>query len=159
MPAGGPFIVLLPAGRPFIFLPLVVNASVTAGGSFVLCSAMLDVTADVVGSLIFFIRHSWRFVAGSVTAVVLCHSWSFSVDRDGRTSSSFSVQCVRPVNFNLCMTNRNSTGWTRSVGFGNAHVKGQRCSCYGRCFRIFCWFCCRRFDLHTAASGNKTTGA
>ena len=29
--AGGPLILLLPAGRPFVFLPLVDNASETAG--------------------------------------------------------------------------------------------------------------------------------
>ena len=54
VPAGGPFIVLLSAGGPFIFLPLVESASVTAGGPFILFSAMLDVTAGVVGSLILF---------------------------------------------------------------------------------------------------------
>ena len=35
VPAGGPFIVLLPAGGPFTFMPLVDNASVTAGGPFI----------------------------------------------------------------------------------------------------------------------------
>ena len=58
VPAGGPFIVLLPAGGPFICLPLVDNASVTACGAFIFCSGMVYVTADVVGSLIFFIRYS-----------------------------------------------------------------------------------------------------
>ena len=47
VPAGGPFIVLLPAGGPFTFWPLVDNASVTAGGPFIFCSTLLDVTADV----------------------------------------------------------------------------------------------------------------
>ena len=40
VPAGGLFIVLLPAGGPFIFLPLVDNASVTAGGPFIVCCEM-----------------------------------------------------------------------------------------------------------------------
>ena len=34
VPTGWHFIVLLPAGGPFIFLPLVDNACVTAGGPF-----------------------------------------------------------------------------------------------------------------------------
>ena len=38
VPAGGPFIVLLPAGGPFTFWPLVDNASVTAGGPLRFCS-------------------------------------------------------------------------------------------------------------------------
>ena len=58
VPPGGPFKVLLPAGGPFIFSPLVDKACVSAGGPFIFC-------------------HSWRFFAGSVTAVVLCHSWRF----------------------------------------------------------------------------------
>ena len=66
-------------------------------------------------------------------------------------------QCVRPGN--LCITTRNSTVWSRSVGSGHAHVKGQRCSCYDRCFRIFWWCCCRSFDLYCAASRTDTTGA
>ena len=53
VPAGGPFIVLLPAGEPFIFLPLVDNASVPAGGPFIFCLTLQltfrfrFVTADV----------------------------------------------------------------------------------------------------------------
>ena len=38
VPAGGPFLVLLPAGGPFITSPLVDTASVTAGGPFIFYS-------------------------------------------------------------------------------------------------------------------------
>ena len=59
VPAGGPFIVLLPADGPLIFSPLVHMTFVPAAMEF---SFSIQ-------------RHSWRFVAGSVTATVLqCNS-------------------------------------------------------------------------------------
>ena len=47
VPAGGPFIVLLPVGGLFIFSPLVDDVSVTTDGPFIFCSTLLEVTADV----------------------------------------------------------------------------------------------------------------
>ena len=54
VPADEAFIVLFPASGHYIFLPLVVTSSVTAGVPFISCSTSLDVTADVeieVGTL------------------------------------------------------------------------------------------------------------
>ena len=47
VPADEAFIVLFPARGHYIFLPLVVTSSVTAGVPFISCSTSLDVTADV----------------------------------------------------------------------------------------------------------------
>ena len=80
MPAGGPFIVLLPACGPFIFLPQVDTAFATAGGPFIFCSTSQLTFRCILSQLPFF-----------VTAAVL--------DRGGqRASCSFFFSRVRPVN-------------------------------------------------------------
>ena len=107
VPVGGAFIVLLPAGGPFMCLPPVDNASVTVDGPFIFCSTMLDVTADVVGCWASQKRHTADVSLQVLSAVVLCHRRFTAVDRGGRASCSFFFQCVRPVH--LCTTTRNST--------------------------------------------------
>ena len=114
VPAGGPFTVSLPDRRPFIFFPLVDNASVTVGGPFMFCSTLLDVTADVL------------LQVGAVDVLnsggqPACCSFFFLCDK---LVLSYIIKI--PLATPLC--------GSRSVGFGNADEKEQRCWCYEWCF-------------------------
>ena len=51
VPAGGPFIVLLRDGGPFIILQLVDNASVTAGGPFIFCKIIISYVPNIIPTL------------------------------------------------------------------------------------------------------------
>ena len=66
----------------------------------------------------------------------------------------FFFQCVTPVN--ICVTTRNSTLCSRSMGFGIAHEEGQRRL---SCERYLFWLVLLQALRFAVASGTETTGA